>query len=123
MDNIREQKLEALKSAGEYLEKLIPAMEQVIGELKGDMQEDTVDFLLQIIDGFNFMIETYNVTEDLVNDPERLINDDELEKTVSELSDGFSKKDYKAIASLLESDIVPFLKVFKEAANRLSEEP
>ena len=120
MDNIREQKLEALKSAGEYLEKLIPAMEQVIGELKGDMQEDTVDFLLQIIDGFNFMIETYNVTEDLVNDPERLINDDELEKTVSELSDGFSKKDYKAIGSLLESDIVPFLKVFKEAANRLS---
>ena len=48
-------------------------MEQVITEIKGDMQEDTVDFLLQIIDGFNFMIETYNVTRDIVNDPEVLI--------------------------------------------------
>lgn len=120
MDNIREQKLEALKVAGEYIEKLLPAMEQVIAELKGDMQEDTVDFILQIIDGFNFMIETYNVTSDIVNDPDKLINDDELEKTVSELSDGFAKKDYKAIGSLLESDIIPFLTVFKKAADKLA---
>lgn len=120
MDTIREQKLEALQTAEEYLGKLIPAMEEVISEIKGDMKEDTVDFLLQIIDGFNFMIETYNVTRDIVNDPEPLINDDELEKTVGSLSDGFSKKDYPAIADKLESDIVPFLKVFKEAASRIT---
>ena len=120
MDAIREQKLEALKTAGEYLEKLIPAMEQVISEIKGEMQEDTIDFLLQIIDGFNFMIETYNVTRDLVNDPEPLINDDQLEKTVGSLSDGFSKKDYAAIADELSNDIVPFLRVFKEAAAKIA---
>ena len=116
MDNIREQKLEALKTAGDYLEKLIPAMEEVISEIKGDMKEDTVDFLLQIIDGFNFMIETYNVTKDLVNDPEPLIIDDELESSVGRLSDGFSRKDYSSIADELAANIVPFLKVFKEAA-------
>ena len=120
MDAIREQKLEALKNAEEYLEKLIPAMEQVISEIKGDMQEDTIDFLLQIIDGFNFMIETYNVTRDIVNDPDPLINDDQLEKTVGNLSEGFSKKDYNAIADELSSDIVPFLKVFKEAAGKIA---
>ena len=120
MDTIREQKLEALRTAVEYLEKLIPAMEEVISEIKGEMKEDTVDFLLQIIDGFNFMIETYNVTRDIVNDPEMLINDDELEKTVGELSNGFSRKDYPAIANELESDIIPFLKVFKEAASRIA---
>ena len=85
MDTIREQKLEALKTAEEYLGKLIPAMEEVISEIKGDMKEDTVDYLLQIIDGFNFMIETYNVTRDIVNDPEPLINDDQLEITVGKL--------------------------------------
>ena len=120
MDQIREQKVEALKTAEEYLERLIPAMEQVISEIKGEMQEDTVDFLLQIIDGFNFMIETYNVTRDIVNDPEPLINDDELEKVVGNLSEGFSKKDYSFIADELSSDIVPFLKVFKEAASKIA---
>lgn len=120
MDNLREQKLEALRTAKEYLEKLIPAMEEVISEIKGDMKEDTVDYLLQIIDGFNFMIETYNVTRDIVNDPEELIVDDELEASVGRLSDGFSKKDYPAIADELSSDILPFLKVFKEAATRIA---
>ena len=120
MDNIREQQLEALKNASDYLERLIPAMEQVISEIKGEMQEDTIDFLHQIIDGFNFMIETYNVTRDLVNDPEPLIVDEQLEKAVGNLSEGFSKKDYTAIADELSSDIVPFLKVFKEASMRLS---
>ncbi len=120
MEDIRKQKLEALKTAAEYIEKLLPAMEEVISEIRGQMQEDTIDFLVQIIDGFNFMIETYNVTRDLVNDPEPLINDDELERTVGNLSDGFSKKDYAAIADELSTDVVPFLKVFKAAAEKIA---
>ena len=120
MDNVREQKLEALRTAKDYLERLIPAMEEVVSEIKGEMKEDTVDFLLQIIDGFNFMIETYNVTRDIVNDPEELIVDDVLEASVGRLSEGFSKKDYPAIADELSSDIIPFLKVFKEAAARIA---
>ena len=49
MDTIREQKMEALKTAEEYLGKLIPAMEQVIMEIRSDMKEDTVDFFIKII--------------------------------------------------------------------------
>ena len=120
MGTIEEQKNEALKTVAEYLEKLIPAMENVIAEIKGEMQEDTVDFLLQVIDGLNFVIETYNVTRDVVNNPEPLINDDQLEKAVGVLSEGFSKKDYPAIADELFGDIVPFLKVFKAAADKIA---
>ena len=118
--DIREQKIEALKTAADYLERLIPAMDQVISEIKNEMQEDTIDFLLQIIDGLNFMIETYNATKDMINDPEPLINDDVLESTVGRLSDGFSKKDYSLIADELSTDIIPFLKVFREASLRAS---
>ena len=119
MGTIEEQKKEALKTVAEYLGKLIPAMENVIAEIKGEMQEDTVDFLLQVIDGLNFVIETYNVTRDVVNDPEPLIIDDQLEKAVAALSEGFSKKDYPAIADELAQDIVPFLKVFKAVADKI----
>ena len=120
METIKEQKIEALKTAEDYLGRLIPAMEQVVSEIKTQMQDDTVDFLLQIMDGFNFMIETYNVTRDMINDPEPLINDDQLENAVGRLSEGFSKKDYTAIADELSNDIIPFLKVFKEAAARIA---
>ena len=120
MDNIKEQKLEALATAAEYLDRLIPAMEEVISEIRTEMKEDTIDFLHQIIDGFNFMIETYNVTSEIVNDPEPLVVDEELEASVSRLSDGFSKKDYKVIADELSVNIIPFLKVFREAALKKS---
>lgn len=114
----RQQQIEALKMAAEYLEKLIPSMEQVISEIKGNMQDDTIDFLMQIIDGLNFMIETYNATKEVINGDEPLFNDDALEEAVSKLSDGFAKKNYLVIANELEASIIPFLKVLKEAAVR-----
>ena len=118
MDEVRQQQIEALGMVAEYMDKLIPSMEQVISEIKGDMQEDTVDFLLQIIDGLNFVIEVYNATETIVNGDDPLINKDVFESVVQKLSDGFAKKDYKAIANELDESIVPFLKVFREAARR-----
>lgn len=118
MSTVKEQQLEALSEAASYLDKLIPAMEQVISEIKGQMQEDTIDFLHQIVDGLNFMIETYNVTKDVINVDGPLINEDVLEACVGRLSEGFKNSDYKAIADELDSSIVPFLKVFKEASKR-----
>ena len=118
METVNQEKIDALKMAAEYMDKLIPSMEQVISEIKGQQQPDTIDFLLQVIEGLNFMIETYNATEDIVNGNEPLINRDVFEEVVGRLSDGFSKKDYKAIAGELEESIIPFLKVFREAARR-----
>jgi len=118
MDTVKQQQIEALKMAAEYLDRLIPSMEAIIGEIKGQMQDDTVDFLIQIIDGLNFMIETYNATKDIINGDDPLINEDVFEDVIGKLSDGFAKKDYISIADNLEESIVPFLKVFKEAAIR-----
>jgi len=120
MEELREQQIEALKLAEEYLDKLIPSMEQVVSEIKGEKQEDTVDFLMQIIDGLNFMLDIYNGTRDLVNGEEVLINDEALEISIGVLSRGFASRNCDVIAETLGSDIVPFLKVLKEAAKKLT---
>ena len=113
--DLRQQQIDALEMAVEYLDKLIPSMEQVISEIKGQMQEDTIDFLIQIIDGLNFMFETYNATKDLISSKGSVFNDEALEEVVNRLSDGFSKKDYVKIAMELETSIVPFLQGLREA--------
>lgn len=118
MATIREQQMEALSVAAEYLDKLIPSMKQVISEIKGQMQEDTIDFLHQIVDGLNFMIETYNVTKDIINADEPLINEEVFEECIGRLSKGFEQKDYKAIAEELDASIIPFLIVFREASKK-----
>lgn len=119
MATVREQQLEALRDAADYMDRLIPAMEEVISEINGEMKDDTVDFLHQIVDGLNFMIETYNVTKDIVNADAPLINDDIFEECVGRMSEGFKRSDYKAIAKELESSILPFLFVFREASRRV----
>lgn len=118
MATVREQQLEALKDSADYMDRLIPSMEQVIAEIRGEMQDDTIDFLHQVVDGLNFMIETYNVTKDVVNAEEQLINEDVFEDCIGRLSAGFAASDYKKIAEELDSSMVPFLKVFREAAKR-----
>lgn len=120
MNELRQQQIDALKMAADYMDKLIPSMEQVIGEIKGEQQDDTIDFLVQIIDGFNFVIEIYNATEQIMNGGEPIIDKSELEAVVGKLSDGFAKRDYVAIANYLDESIVPFLKAYRDAAAKVA---
>lgn len=115
MDEIREQKIQVVQMMTEYLQKLIPSMEQVVSEIKGEQQEDTIDFLMQVIDGLNFMIESYNVVEDVINADGSIVKDD-IEKSVSRLSDGFYKKDYVKIADELDVAMIPILKSINDKA-------
>ena len=118
MATIREQQLEALKDSADYLGRLIPSMQQVVSEIRGEMQEDTVDFLHQIVDGLNFMLETYNVTRDIVNSDGSLVSEDVLEESIGRMSEGFAGSDYGKIAGELDSTMIPFLEAFKEAAKK-----
>ena len=49
MATVKEQQLEALKDSADYMDRLIPSMEQVIAEIRGEMQDDTIDFLHQVV--------------------------------------------------------------------------
>lgn len=115
MATIREEQVEAFEMVLEYLDKLIPSMETVVGEIKGESKEDTIDFLVQVTDGLNFMLEAYEASSDIINGDKVLINNDVLEASVGVLSEGFSKDDYGMIADELEKSILPFLKVYREA--------
>lgn len=116
MEDIRTQQNEVLSMASEYIEKLIPAITEICPELSGEMKDDTVDYLMQIIDGFNFMIECFNATREIVNPDGTVIIEDALEKEVGSLGDAIRAKDYPTVAKILEGTVTEFLKVFGQAA-------
>lgn len=119
MADLKQQQMEALGMISEYIEKLVPAMEEVSAELVGEMKEDTVDFLNQIIDAFNFVIEAYNGTRDLINETEELINDKVLDEQVNEFSAALKTQDYPKVGKLMQEGIVDFLKVYKLRAREI----
>lgn len=112
--DIREQQIELLVTVNEYAGKLVPAMKEVIGELKGEQKEDTVAYLGQIIDGLNFVIEAYNVTKDLINEEGNIVDEKEFEDSIQKLSKVMMAKEYDKAADVLDSDIVPFLEKVEE---------
>ncbi len=116
MEDIKVQQIEALKMADEYLRKLIPSMEEVIGELNGEEKEDTQEYLEQVIEGLNFMIDTFNVTMSLINEEKIVIDKDEINREVLNLSDAMISRNYRQAATVMDSGILPFLKAFASSA-------
>lgn len=109
MEDLKAQKMEALGVAKEYLEKLIPGMNTLCQELKGDRKEDTDQFQNQCIDGLNWIIEIYNRASDVINSDEIHIVKEELNSKIIKLSEALKSKKDIEIADSLETDIIPFL--------------
>lgn len=115
MDNIRKQQIEALEYGCEYIEKLIPAMKEIIPELRGIEKADTKDFLNQQIEGLNFVIEVINATMGLINEKETILIKENMEEKIQNLNRALGKNHLK-VADVLEVDILPLLDVFRQVA-------
>lgn len=114
--SLKQQQLEALEELYHYTQKLIPAIETVGGELRGNRQEDTNEYLKSIINGVNWIIEVLNRTMDLINEEETVIDKEKVNSGVLMLGEAIKEKNDEKIANSLTEDILPFLTVFSTRA-------
>lgn len=119
MGDIRKQQVEALEVGIEYVQKLVPAVEEILPELRGEEKEDTMDFLGQIIDGINFVIEIVNATMPMINEKEEILNKEGIEEKVQILSEALQEHDNAKTAQALEEGILPFVDIFYQVASIL----
>lgn len=114
MDEIRQQQIEALQMGCEYIEKLIPAMKEILPELRGEEKPDTQEYLNQQMDGLNFVIDIMNATMSLINEKETVLIRDNMEEKVQTLNKALIARDHAGIADALEHDILPMIDVFRQ---------
>lgn len=105
---------ETVESIKEYLENLIPSMNNVVVELREDMKEDTWEYLRMILDGFNWVVKAFNGVVSIIDSDASRFDIKAIDAAVGKLSDAYTAKDPAAIADSLEKDIVPFLEKVKE---------
>ena len=107
-----------LKELIKYSDSLIPALQQVIEELKHKEKEevDTEDFLSEVITGINWEIEVYNQCAGLINERCNYIDKKVMIASVKSLGMALNSGDIWLISDCLEYDFLPFLNKLDLAA-------
>ena len=115
MDDYRQQQVEELHVAHEYSTKIINGINTVTAELKGGRLLDTDEYLKEIVNGINWLIEVTNRTLDVINENELLIDKERVNDAINEFGAALSKKDDEQIACVLETGVLDFLKALETA--------
>ncbi|MCR4842588.1 MAG: hypothetical protein K5840_04950 [Eubacterium sp.] len=118
MEELRQQQKEALITTHEYIQKLFDAIPKVNNELRGQMLDDTEEYLNAILNGVNFVTEVFNRTMDYVNADEVLVDKEKLNEYVLRFMAEYKNGSKAAIADSLENDILVYLQSFDEAIQK-----
>ena len=93
-----------LKELVAYSDNLIPALQIIIEELRGEELEDTNTFLNDVINGINWEIEVYNQCASLLNEKSSYIDKKAMITAVKHLGISLNSGDKLLVADCLESD-------------------
>lgn len=115
MEELREKQIEALETVCEYNVKLVKGIQSLIEIVH---EEETVDteFLSQVIEGINWVIQVTNLTLPLLNENHEKINKDQVSNTMNRLSSAISDGEYPKIADILQNGVLLFLEDVDKAA-------
>ena len=116
MDEYLKLQMKGLRELVDYSQKLLPAVQEIIDELKLGRKKDTGEILNLVILGINWEIEMYNYCERLVNADRKVIDKKQMTTAVNELGRVLKQGDDWQIAECLELQFVPFLSVLESAA-------
>ena len=98
-----EQKLEALQTANEYMEKLVDGMNQCIQFYRvGDIGSAN-HYLLLIIDGLEWLLDVIRLTQDIRKKP---IDIESFRQILTEIVEALENSDTTLIADLLEYEVL-----------------
>jgi hypothetical protein len=121
MDEREQLQREVLVELIAYSGKLIPAVQTIIEELRGNEKADTGEFLNEIINGINWEIEVYNQCAALLNSKSNYIDKKTMIAAVTSLGQSISSGDNRKVADCFEQDFLPFLNKLTLAAKMVVE--
>lgn len=121
MEEREQLQREVLQELIAYSDNLIPALQTIIAELRGEGMEDTNLFLNDVINGINWEIEVYNQCASLLNEKSNYIDRKAMITAVRNLGTSLNSGNKFFVADCLEADFLPFLNKLDLAAKLVVE--
>ncbi|MCY6370413.1 hypothetical protein [Clostridium ganghwense] len=104
METIKKEEL--LKTAEEYLEKLIEKIKYSVELLQSGKEGLVFEYTTDIIEGLIGVIDAITLTKDI---QKNIIDTSAINEHLIEINGCFESKDYILLSDLLEYEIVPIL--------------
>jgi len=103
---LNEQKQEVIESIKEYLNRLIPGIEETVVLLRMADDNKAMKNLTDIFEGLDWLLQASYLTADVI--PET-IDIASVNSLMKEISEGMENSDYVIVADLFEYEILPKL--------------
>jgi len=118
MEDMRQEKIEALETLAEFNEKVLQNIPILVKELSGERLDDTDKFLDGVIKAINWEVEVLNQTMDVLNEGKERIQKDAFNERIVALSEAVKAKDDAQMAKAFEA-LVPELEKLGAAAKEV----
>lgn len=101
-----DKKMEALKSAKEYLPKLIGGVDTIVELSQNGEYSKASQIVLDASDGFQWIIDLIALTKDELK---KEVDESELVEKFSEIVEALENEDYILVSDLFEYEVKPIL--------------
>ncbi|MFR1380499.1 MAG: hypothetical protein ACLSTJ_16270 [Clostridium neonatale] len=105
------KKIEILKTAYEYIDKLIEGIKNIVEEIQEGNEYEAIVIIPNVAEGMEWLINSIKLTEDIQTEP---IDLDSLNQQLKELIEAFENEDYILIGDIFNYELIPILNEFKD---------
>lgn len=103
---MKNEMIEALNTADEYLEKLKNAIMNVSELIQEGKEQEAIHIIPEIAEGLDWLIQIVNLT---INVQKEAININEVGEFIEQIVEAFENEDYILVGDLFNYEMLPLL--------------
>lgn len=101
-----EEKIEALKTADEYIDNIKIGIEDLVNKINSGEENNGIKLIVSIVDGVDLVIETIKATFAMHNGSISIGN---MNEKIAEIIEALENEDYVLIGDLFNYEFLPIL--------------
>lgn len=107
-----ELKKEVIDSAVEYINRVVVGIEGIIEDFQSGREDKATNSMVQLVEGIQWLLQAIEGTKDVQG--ENSIDNSGINHIFSQLVEALGNTDYVLLGDLLEYEITPVMKEWKE---------
>ncbi|WP_206811760.1 hypothetical protein [Paradesulfitobacterium ferrireducens] len=108
---MKEQKIDVLHTASEYIDRLIEGINQAVNHFQTGQELKGLNLIEPIVEGFQWLTQALDLTQDI---HARKIDLVPLNNHFKEIVASFEKEDYVLISDIFQYEVIPVLEEWRE---------